>query len=237
MTTSRQTRHCQAAGIRPGRPATGIRPGRPAAAIRPGRPAAAIRPGRRPAAAGPRGSFRAERSGRPSDRPVAAGREGRRPAIDHLSNLGNNMDIQTHHEKPVASVAGVAGVHWRGPMNDLVGSTVCFGDVSETGNRVSLIRVGHRQGQRLASAVRQGSRAGSFQRHAVAFFGGTAGTISRSSSSREIRGRRPGSRLGVAAQRASRAARAVRRAHQSRKACDPDLLREQPGSIAQPCHR
>jgi hypothetical protein len=60
-------------------------------------------------------------------------------------------------------------------MNDLVGSMVCFGDVSETGNRVSLIRVGHRQGQRLASAVRQGSRAGSFQLHAVASFGGTAG--------------------------------------------------------------
>ena len=240
-----------AVGTRPGRSlAAGTRPGRSlAAGTRPGRPGAGTRPGRPGAARTSAGASGWSGRGNPADQSVAAG-GGRwrpaadrhrsaarvRPAIDHLSNLGNNMDIQTHHESlqhlcwgawrslegTNERLGGLDGLFWRCQRDGESG----FADPGWSSARPEIGFGGQtgKPGRELPAPCR-------------GFLRWYAGTISRSSSSRGIRGRRPGSRLGVAAQRASRAARAVRRAHQSRKACDPDLLREQPGSIAQPCHR
>jgi hypothetical protein len=146
-----------------------------------------------------RRSFRAERSGRPGERPAAAGplrpvrcgrSRRRRPAIDRLSNLSQNMDNLMYHENP--SIRG------RCARRSLVGTNGTpgvldrlFWDVSETGT--SGFADSGRLSVRLEIWLRLSGKVADRELPAAChgFFGGAAGTISRSSSSREIRGRRP----------------------------------------------
>ena len=99
-----------------------------------------------------RRGFRAERSERPAEQSAAAGtlrpvRRGRsrrsRPAIDRLSNLSQNMDNQLYHEN--LSIRGQRAGGSLVGTNETPGVLDrLFWDVSETGHRVSLIRVAYR---------------------------------------------------------------------------------------------
>src|SRR5580704_2327843 len=103
------------------------------------------------------------------------------------------MDNQMYHGKP--SIRG------RRAGGSLVGTNETpgvldrlFWDVSETGT--SGFADSGRLSVRLEIWLRLSGKVADRELRAAChgFFGGAAGTISRSSSSREIRGRRPGSR-------------------------------------------